>query len=397
MRIFSDIRVFAFIFFVHGAAQSVNETGRRFQWFATCGPRAHFISGGMCDLDTKQKQRGLALATTGLAVAVGVLVLLNAIWFVEITPREWVVTFAACVATVGGAWLLLRLGPALWRGWDPHFVLVPSIAVAFLLSEFVWAAPETRLLVLVVWPVVLIFLAGYAGFLTAVLLTALMTAGYLGAVSLARPEVEGILAVVFFITNLFAAIVLGRIRRQRLALAAARAELSRLVYTDPLTGLPNRRHFTERFETEVARVARYGGSFTLGVLDCDHFKGYNDRHGHPAGDDALRELGILLREQLRATDSVARLGGEEFAVLMVGADPAMAGMVAERLRARIAAHSFGATGDTLTVSIGLASAPEDARTPDLLFCLADQALYAAKAQGRNRVAMAQAAAETVLR
>jgi diguanylate cyclase (GGDEF)-like protein len=380
-----------------GVKQDEDSSGSRL-----AGRARVFINRGMCDLDRKQKQRGLALATTGLAVAVGVLVLLNAIWFVEITPREWVVTFATCAATVGGAWLLLQLGPRLWRAWDPHFVLIPSVAVALLLSEIVWAAPDTRLLVLVVWPVVLIFLAGYAGFLTAVLLTALMTAGYLGAVALARPpgmrpEVEGILAAVFFITNLFAAIVLGRIRRQRLALAEARAELSRLVYTDPLTGLPNRRHFTERFETEVARVQRYGGSFTLGVLDCDNFKDYNDCHGHPAGDDALRELGILLREQLRATDSVARLGGEEFAVLMVGADPAMASTVAERLRARIAGHVFGATGDTLTVSIGLASAPEDAKTPDLLFFLADQALYAAKAQGRNRIALAQEAAETALR
>ncbi|HEU4882316.1 MAG TPA: GGDEF domain-containing protein [Longimicrobium sp.] len=353
-------------------------------------------------MDTKHKQRGLALATTGLAVAVGVLVLLNAIWFVEISLREWVVTFTTCIATIGGAWLLLQAGRSLWRGWDPHFVLIPSIAVAILLSEFVWVAPETRLLVLVVWPVVLIFLAGYAGFRTAVLLTALMTAGYLGAVALARPpevrpEVEAILAVVFFTTNLFAAIVLGRIRRQRLALAAARAELARLVYTDPLTGLPNRRHFTERFEAEVGRVARYGGSFTLGVLDCDHFKAYNDQHGHPAGDDALRELGILLREQLRVSDSVARLGGEEFAVLMVGADPAMAAMVAERLRARVADHVFGATGDTLTVSIGLASAPEDAKTPDLLFFLADQALYAAKAHGRNRIVAAQETHAAVLR
>lgn len=344
-------------------------------------------------MDTKQKQRGLALATTGLGVAVGVLALLNAIWFVEITSREWVVTFAACCVTVGGSWLLLQAAPGVWRGWDPHFVLVPSLGVIVLLSEFVWAAPEVRHPVLVVWPVVLIFLAGYAGFRTALALSALMTAGYLGALALAgptgvRPEVEAILAAVFFVTNLFAAIVLGRIRRQRVALAEARAELARLVYTDPLTGLPNRRHFSERFDAEVARVARYGGSFSLGVLDCDHFKDYNDRHGHPAGDDALRELAFLLREQLRASDSVARLGGEEFAVLMVGTEPAGAAVVAERLRARIAGHTFGATGDTLTVSIGIASAPEDARTPDALFRLADQALYAAKALGRDRVAVA---------
>jgi diguanylate cyclase (GGDEF)-like protein len=355
-----------------------------------------------CHVDTKQKQRGLALATTGLGVAVGVLMLLNAIWFVEITPREWVVTFAACCVTVGGAWLLLHYAPGMWRGWDPHFVLVPSIAVALLLSELIWTAPETRLMVLAVWPVVLLFLAGYAGCRTAVQLTALMTMGYLAALAVARPpevrpEVEVILASVFFITNLFGAIVLGRIRRQRLALAAARAELARLVYTDPLTGLPNRRHFAERFAAEVARVTRYGGSFTLAVVDCDHFKDYNDQYGHPAGDDALRELGMLLREQLRASDSVARLGGEEFAVLMVGTEPGMAAMVAERLRARIAGHSFGATGDSLTVSIGLASTPEDADCPDSLFRLADQALYAAKAQGRNRIALAAEAQATLAR
>jgi diguanylate cyclase (GGDEF)-like protein len=344
-------------------------------------------------VDSKQKQRGLALATIGLAVAIGVLALLNTIWFVEITPREWVVTSVTCLATVGGSWLLLRGAPRLWREWDPHFVLVPTVAVAVLLSELVWAAPEVRHPILVVWPVVLIFLAGYAGFLTALLLTALMTCGYLCAVTMAgpagmRPEVEGILAAVFFITNLFAGIVLGRIRRQRLALAAARAELSRLVYTDPLTGLPNRRHFAERFDAEVARVTRYGGSFTLALVDCDHFKNYNDRHGHPAGDDALRELGFLMREQLRASDSVARLGGEEFAVLMVGTDPASAAAVAERVRMRIADHTFGATNDTLTVSVGVASAPQDARTPDALFRLADQVLYAAKAQGRDRIVLA---------
>ena len=276
------------------------------------------------------------------------------------------------------------------------------MAVSVLLSVFVWAADEIRLLVLVIWPVVLIFLAGYAGFRTAALLSGMMTAGYLAAVALARPhgarpEVELILAVVFFITTLFAALVLGRIRRQRIALAAARAELARLVYTDPLTGLPNRRHFAERFAAEVARVARYGGSFSLAVVDCDHFKSYNDRHGHPAGDDALRELGFLLREQLRASDSVARLGGEEFAVLMVGADPATAASVAERLRRRVAGHAFGATGDTLTISIGVASAPEDADTPDALFRLADQALYAAKAQGRDRVAVAEALATSRVR
>jgi diguanylate cyclase (GGDEF)-like protein len=353
-----------------------------------------------CHVDTIQKQRGLALATSGLAVAIGVIALLNALRFAQVTPREWVVTALACCVTVGGLWLLLRSGERLWRGWDPHFVLVPTLAVTLLLSELAWAAAEARLMVLVVWPVVLLFLAGYVGFGTGALMSALMTAGYLAAVVLAEPPgtrigVELVLALVFLVTSLFGCVVLGRIRHQRLALAAARADLARLVNTDPLTELPNRRQFATVFGAEVARVERYGGSFSLGVLDCDNFKSYNDSHGHPAGDEALVELAGLLREQLRASDSVARLGGEEFAVLLVGVDKATAARVAERIRRRVAGHGFGAGGHALTVSIGIATAPEDAHDADELFRLADQALYAAKAQGRNRIALAEPEAATV--
>ena len=357
--------------------------------------RAGF-SGDNCHVDTTQKQRGLALATSGLAVAIGVVALLSALQFVQVTPGEWVATAAVCSLAVGGSWLLLYAGHALWRAWDPHFVLVPTLAVTVLLSELAWVAAEARLMVLVVWPVVLLFLAGYVGFGTGALASALMTAGYLAAVALAEPPgsrmgVELVLALVFFVTSLFGCVVLGRIRHQRLALAAARADLAQLVNTDPLTGLPNRRQFASVFGAEMARVERYGGSFSLGVLDCDDFKSYNDSHGHPAGDEALVELAGLLREQLRASDSVARLGGEEFAILMVGVDKATAARVAERIRRRVAAHGFGAGGHALTVSIGIATAPEDARDADELFRLADQALYAAKAQGRNCVALAEAA------
>ncbi|HEU0298463.1 MAG TPA: hypothetical protein VFR37_03395, partial [Longimicrobium sp.] len=83
-------------------------------------------------MDTIQKQRGLALATSGLAVAIGVIALLNALRFVRVTPREWAVTALACCVTVGGPWLLLYAAPRLWRAWDPHFVLVPTLAVTLL-------------------------------------------------------------------------------------------------------------------------------------------------------------------------------------------------------------------------------------------------------------------------
>src|SRR4051812_25987336 len=102
----------------------------------------------------RRKQRGLALASSGLALALAVIALLDAIGFVHVDGRGWGVTGAAAVLSVGSCWLLLNRVPRAWMGWDPHFVFIPSIATALLLSEMIWAAPEVRMLVLVVWPVV---------------------------------------------------------------------------------------------------------------------------------------------------------------------------------------------------------------------------------------------------
>jgi diguanylate cyclase (GGDEF)-like protein len=352
------------------------------------------------DVKLAPKQRGFALATSGLALALAVIALLDAIQFVHVSPAAWMVTVGAVVATVGGAWLALELGHGLWGRWDPHFVFVPSIATALLLSEFIWAAPEVRMLVLVVWPVVLIFLAGYVDFTQSALLSGLMTAGYIGAMALARPPgvrlgVEAIVAAVFFVTTLFADVVLAGIRRQRLALIQARAELARLVSTDALTGLPNRRHFQEALDVEMARVQRYGGSFSLALLDLDDFKSFNDRFGHPAGDAVLCELARVIREHMRASDRVARLGGEEFAVILVGTGKEAARFVVERLRGAIAELDLGhlgAPGCTVTTSIGVAAAPDDAEYAAELVRHADEALYAAKARGRDCVVLWDGAA-----
>ncbi|HYH79576.1 MAG TPA: GGDEF domain-containing protein [Longimicrobium sp.] len=351
----------------------------------------------MHDSRRKPKQRGLALATTGLALAVALLAALAGIGFVEVTRGEWVATVATTAAATGVCWLLLHAAPAAWKGWDPHFVFVPSLAVAAILAELIWAAPEIRTLVLVVWPVVLIFLAGYIDFVAVALLSALMGGGYLAAVHLARPpglrsDAEAIVAAVFFITMLFAAVVLARIRRQRLNLAATRAELARLVSTDPLTGLPNRRHFQAVLEGEWARTRRYGTCFTLALLDLDHFKRVNDCFGHPAGDAVLHEIAVLMREQLRATDSVARIGGEEFGIVLAQTEPQTAVMVVERLRAALAAHRFHAVPNEarlLTASIGLA-ASAGSEPLAALMRRADAALYEAKALGRDQVVLAEA-------
>jgi diguanylate cyclase (GGDEF)-like protein len=347
------------------------------------------------DVKLGPKQRGFALATSGLAVALAVIALLDAVEFVHVETTAWAVTAAAVALTVGSAWAMLELAPGLWAKWDPHFVFVPSIATALLLTEFVWAAPEVRMLVLVVWPVVLIFLAGYVGFAQSALLSGMMTAGYLAATALARPpgarvEVEAIVAAVFFVTTLFGDVVLDHIRRQRLALIEARCELARLVSTDALTGLPNRRHFQEALDAEMARVQRYGGSFSLALLDLDEFKRFNDRFGHPAGDEVLCELARTIRRHMRASDRVARLGGEEFALILVGTGKEAARLVVERLRGSIAELDLGGVsepGCTVTASIGIAAAPDDAEYAAELVRRADEALYEAKARGRNCVVL----------
>jgi len=125
------------------------------------------------------------------------------------------------------------------------------------------------------------------------------------------------------------------------------------------------------------------------LLDVDHFKRYNDTHGHPAGDAALVAIADLLRKSTRAVDSVARYGGEEFLVVLLETTLATAGIVAERIRSRVAAAAF--TGGSMSVSIGVAECPGHGDTPESLIASADAALYQAKGEGRDRVVTAAGA------
>lgn len=169
------------------------------------------------------------------------------------------------------------------------------------------------------------------------------------------------------------------------------AQLDRLARTDPLTSLSNRRDFRERAEQELARSRRHGHALALLMLDVDHFKAVNDTHGHAAGDEVLRQLSRELDEVLRESDLPARLGGEEFAVLLPETDAEAACQVAERLRAHLATHpAMLETGHTLTYTISLGVAfwrPSDSGLDDLML-RADRALYEAKRGGRNRVVRA---------
>jgi len=154
--------------------------------------------------------------------------------------------------------------------------------------------------------------------------------------------------------------------------------------TDDLTDLPNFRAFRERIDAEIDRAIRYPEQFGVLVLDLDHFKLYNDRHGHLAGNDALQRVARALRIAVRAVDFPARYGGEEFAVILPQIEAAALAIIAERVRASVESIPAPANGEALTISIGGAMFPSDGKTVDELFHAADERLYEAKRGGRNR-------------
>lgn len=164
------------------------------------------------------------------------------------------------------------------------------------------------------------------------------------------------------------------------------AETEKLARTDPLTALPNRRQFFRSGEAALAASRGSGQPLSLLALDVDHFKRINDQGGHQLGDTVLREVAQCCRASLRNTDLAARIGGEEFALLLPATDLAQAQQLAERLRQEIAALQLPAA---VTVSIGCAELSAEMGSVDALLARADEALYAAKENGRNRVSSAR--------
>ena len=177
-----------------------------------------------------------------------------------------------------------------------------------------------------------------------------------------------------------------RVRERTEELSAANAELARLARLDPLTGLPNRRSFDERAEMLVAAARRSREPLAVAIVDADHFKLVNDRHGHPAGDATLVAIASALRGCLREADSVARIGGEEFALLLPGADGAGAMVVAEKIVERMRGLDIPGVG-RVTVSVGAAAMDVASGSVADALARADQALYRAKREGRDRAAL----------
>ena len=171
---------------------------------------------------------------------------------------------------------------------------------------------------------------------------------------------------------------------------ALQAELQRQATTDPLTGLFNRREFGRRFALDLARADRDGHPFSVALFDLDHFKQINDQHGHAAGDDVLRHVARLAQDCFRNIDSVGRMGGEEFAVLLPGASLLDAAAVAQRFVQRLAATPVeqGELTIHLTATLGVAQRLPSERLLDDVLQRADAALYEGKRAGRHCVMLA---------
>lgn len=174
--------------------------------------------------------------------------------------------------------------------------------------------------------------------------------------------------------------------RSNRELARREALIRTLSLTDALTGLGNRRHLDEALSNEKNRAQRYGKPATLIILDIDHFKRINDHYGHEAGDRVLQAIGALLRASLRQTDFAARMGGEEFVIIMPETSLSEGQASAERLRAAVAGNRLSELPD-ITASFGVAQLAADEPENQWL-ARADTALYQAKTGGRNRVVCA---------
>lgn len=316
---------------------------------------------------------------------------------IRVSWGEWLFAVSAVLAVWSLMWCVLFLGWDKWLRFDPHFLLVPSGASAGLLWLFVYMFPDVRFAVLQGWFVVLLFGAGLFSLKEVMALNTFMVAGYLGTIALLTARGEPIswgfeitlLLVPFVVFTTFCGTVLERLRRQKVEMKSLQNQLSHLALTDQLTDLGNRRHFDRYLQRHSALCGRSGATYSVGLIDVDHFKEINDRLGHEVGDSVLVELAEILHSHLRRSDLAARLGGDEFAVLLAETKAEEAGEVLTRILRAVADHCFSGSGlrrGQVSVSVGVAQSESEDAPGDLLR-RADNELYTAKRNGRNRVAV----------
>ena len=366
--------------------------------------RSYFRRWADWMLTTDKRQR-IRLAMSGLAALLMVccLVVMNSVAAAGLASTSEVRVRTAC-SVLG----LIAVYAAIRSGWsrrfkDPALTLAQILyAVTCCVAAFVIAGPA-RGVTLPILAIILMF--GIFGLTTrqmlGVLVYSLVAFGVASGVVAARDEPDyptvvaaayvGMVVVVLLSSTFLTTRVQStreHLRRQKAELAQALEQIRQLATHDDLTGLLNRRAMLDRMQLEQRRSLRSGSPLLIAQLDIDHFKVVNDTHGHAAGDLVLQSFADTVRRNVRDTDVLARWGGEEFVLLLCDTPAADAVDLMERLRQAVQAMQVPVPqGDgpiTVTVSIGLARhTPADPLAGTLE--RADQALYAAKAGGRNRV------------
>ena len=354
---------------------------------------------------TTDKRQRIRLAMSGLAALLMVccLVVMNSVAAAGLASTAEVRVWTAC-SVLG----LIAVYAAIRSGWsrrfkDPALTLAQILyAITCCVAAFVIAGPA-RGVTLPILAIILMF--GIFGLTTrqmlGVLVYSLVAFGVASGVVAARDEPDyptvvaaayvGMVVVVLLSSTFLTTRVQStreHLRRQKAELAQALEQIRQLATHDDLTGLLNRRAMLDRMQLEQRRSLRSGSPLLIAQLDIDHFKAVNDTHGHAAGDLVLQSFADTVRRNVRDTDVLARWGGEEFVLLLCDTPAADAVALMERLRQAVQAMQVPVPqGDgpiTVTVSIGLARhTPADPLAGTLE--RADQALYAAKAGGRNRV------------
>ncbi|NTV36071.1 MAG: diguanylate cyclase, partial [Anaerolineaceae bacterium] len=224
-----------------------------------------------------------------------------------------------------------------------------------------------------------------------------MVRSFIGAPIISRDQVIGFINLDSFSADFFTTTHAARLKTfaDQAGVAVEKAqlyeEIQQLAITDDLTGVLNRRGLFTQGAHETERSLRFSRPLCALMLDIDHFKFVNDRYGHPAGDQILKQLAGKCRKCIREVDVLGRYGGEEFVILLLECEIDKAEKIAERIRAAIEATHFQSTNEeiSITISIGVAAMKPEIKDFEKLVSLADQALYQAKQKGRNNVATAK--------
>jgi diguanylate cyclase (GGDEF)-like protein len=335
------------------------------------------------------EDRGLVARTFGTLYVVGGTVGLATVLIADgaVRDRGWLAAICMLALLLGAVCFIgyRRLPPSAYH-------VMAFLGTALITAAVATAAPgaEHVYAIFYVWLVFLVFLILSAR--AAALQLALASVAY-SLVLAARDAPFAATAIVTTVATL--ATIGGIMALVRTRLEQMTVDLASEAATDPVTALANRRGFDSRFPLEVDLAQRSGRPLSLVVCDLDRFKAVNDRLGHEEGDRALRRVAAAIANSLRAADSVARLGGEEFCVLLPDTSAAEAFRIAERIRTSIES-AFDDYPISLTASCGVACLGGGVSDTDALFRAADAALFAAKEAGRNRTSM-QAADPAPLR